>query len=176
MARRTRDRAEHIDALAAMTSPSGTPVFGSEFLEWLAAPERFNEIEITAVAEGRVVHAHEPIVTVTGPLAVAQMLETALLNHFNYPTLIATKATRIVRSARGGRVLEFGMRRGPATGVNEGIRAALIGGCVSTSNVEGAIALGREPIGTHAHSLVQAYMAIGGGEARRIPGDGRVGP
>ena len=56
------------------------------------------------------------------------------------------------------------MRRGPATGVNEGIRAALIGGCVSTSNVEGAIALGREPIGTHAHSLVQAYMAIGGGE------------
>jgi nicotinate phosphoribosyltransferase len=155
---------EHIDALAAMTSPSGSPVFGSEFLEWLAAPDRFADIEISAVAEGRVVHAHEPIVTVTGPLGVTQLLETSLLNHFNYPTLIATKAARVVRSARGGRVLEFGMRRGPSTGVNEGIRATLIGGCVSTSNVEAAIALGRRPIGTHAHSLVQAYLAIGDGE------------
>ena len=155
---------EHIDALAAMTSPGGTPVFGSDFLDWLAAPERFADIEISAVAEGRVVHAHEPIVTVTGPLAVTQLLETSLLNHFNYPTLIATKAAHVVRSARGGSVLEFGMRRGPSTGVNEGIRAALIGGCVSTSNVEAAIALGRKPIGTHAHSLVQAYLAIGDGE------------
>ncbi len=154
----------HIDSLAAMTSPTGTPVFGAEFLEWLAAPDRFDGIEISAVAEGRVVHAHEPIVTVTGPLAVTQLLETSLLNHLNYPTLIATKAARVVRSARGGRVLEFGMRRGPSTGVNEGIRAALIGGCVSTSNVEAAIALGRQPIGTHAHSLVQAYLAIGDGE------------
>jgi nicotinate phosphoribosyltransferase len=154
----------HIDALAALTSPTGTPVFGEEFLEWLAAPDRFADIEISAVAEGRVVHAHEPIVTVTGPLAVSQLLESSLLNHFNYPTLIATKAARVVRSTRGGRVLEFGMRRGPSTGVNEGIRAALIGGCVSTSNVEAAIALGRRPVGTHAHSLVQAYLAIGDGE------------
>ncbi len=100
----------------------------------------------------------------TGPLAVSQLLETSLLNHMNYPTLIATKASRVVRSARGGSVLEFGMRRGPSTGVNEGIRAALIGGCTSTSNVEAAIALGRQPMGTHAHSLVQAYMALGDGE------------
>ena len=155
---------DHIHALTAMTARSGTPVFGNDFLEWLAAPDRFADIEISAVAEGRVVHAHEPIVTVTGPLAVAQLLETSLLNHFNYPTLIATKAARVVRSARGGSVLEFGMRRGPSTGVNEGIRAALIGGCASTSNVEAAIALGRKPIGTHAHSLVQAYLAIGDGE------------
>ena len=157
-------QAEHIEALALMTSPTGSPVFGKEFLDWLAEPGRFAGIEISAVAEGRVVHPHEPIATVTGPLAVCQLLETSLLNHFNYPTLIATKAARVVRSARGGRVLEFGMRRGPATGVNEGIRAALIGGCVSTSNVEAAIALGRQPIGTHAHSLVQAYMALGDGE------------
>ena len=154
----------HVEALAAMTSPAGSPVFDAPFLDWLATPGRFAGIEIRAIAEGRVVHAHEPIVTVTGPLAVSQLLETSLLNHFNYPTLIATKAARVVRSARGGRVLEFGMRRGPSTGVNEGIRAALIGGCVSTSNVEAAIALGRQPIGTHAHSLVQAYLAIGDGE------------
>lgn len=156
--------AAHVEALAAMTSPTGSPVFGDDFLDWLAEPDRFDGIEVHAVAEGRVVHPHVPIITVTGPLAVCQLLETSLLNHMNYPTLIATKAARVVRSARGGRVLEFGMRRGPSTGVNEGIRAALIGGCVSTSNVEAAIALGRQPIGTHAHSLVQAYMALGRGE------------
>jgi nicotinate phosphoribosyltransferase len=159
-----RIKTEHVRALAAMRSPVGTPVFGTEFLTWLAAPDRFADVEIRAVAEGRIVHPHEPIVSVTGPLAVCQLLETSLLNHFNYPTLIATKAARVVRSARGGRVLEFGMRRGPSTGVNEGIRAALIGGCASTSNVEAAIALGRQPIGTHAHALVQAYMALGQGE------------
>ena len=157
------DRA-HVDALRAMTSPTGAQVFGDDFLEWLSAPDRFDGIEIAAVSEGRVVHPNVPIVTVTGPLAVCQLLETSLLNHFNYPTLIATKAARVVRSARGGRVLEFGMRRGPATGVDEGIRAALIGGCATTSNVEAAIALGRQPAGTHAHSLVQAYLAIGDGE------------
>ncbi|MEP1126290.1 MAG: nicotinate phosphoribosyltransferase [Ilumatobacter sp.] len=154
----------HVQALSAMKSPTGTPVFGAEFLDWLREPDRFAGIEIRAVAEGRVVHPHVPVISVTGPLAVCQLLETSLLNHMNYPTLIATKAARVVQSARGGRVLEFGMRRGPATGVNEGIRAALIGGCASTSNVEAAIALGRQPIGTHAHALVQAYMALGHGE------------
>ncbi|MFN3256195.1 MAG: nicotinate phosphoribosyltransferase [Ilumatobacter sp.] len=162
--RGVRIEPSHIDALRAMSSPSGTAVFGDDFLEWLAAPGRFDGIEVRAVGEGRVVHPHVPIVTVTGPLAICQLIETSLLNHFNYPTLIATKAARVVQSARGGRVLEFGMRRGPSTGVNEGIRAALIGGCVSTSNVEAAIALGKQPIGTHAHSLVQAYMALGDGE------------
>jgi nicotinate phosphoribosyltransferase len=156
--------ASHIGALEAMITPTGERVFGDQFLTWLAAPDRFEGIEVRAVGEGRVVHPHEPIVTVTGPLAICQMIETSLLNHFNYPTLIATKAARVVRSARGGRVLEFGMRRGPSTGVNEGIRAALIGGCASTSNVEAAIALGKQPIGTHAHSLVQAYIALGEGE------------
>ncbi|MGB3734808.1 MAG: nicotinate phosphoribosyltransferase [Ilumatobacter sp.] len=155
---------DHTDALAAMTSPAGTPVFSAEFLDWLGAPGRFDGIEVRAVSEGRVVHPHVPVISVTGPLAVSQLLETSLLNHMNYPTLIATKASRVVRSARGGSVLEFGMRRGPSTGVNEGIRAALIGGCTSTSNVEAAIALGRQPMGTHAHSLVQAYMALGDGE------------
>ena len=154
----------HVEALRAMRSAAGAPVFREAFLDWLAAPGRFDDVEVAAVPEGRVVHPHEPIVSVTGPLATCQLLETALLNHLNYPTLVATKAARVVRATRGGQVLEFGMRRGPATGVNEGVRAALIGGCASTSNVEAGIALGRQPIGTHAHSLVQAYLAIGGGE------------
>ncbi len=151
---------DHVTALAELRTATDGRVFSDEFLTWLAAPGRFDGIEVTAIAEGRVVHPHEPVISVTGPLATCQLLETALLNHLNYPTLIATKAARVVRSARGGRVLEFGMRRGPATGVNDGIRAALIGGCSSTSNVEAAIALGRDPIGTHAHSLVQAYLAL----------------
>lgn len=168
--------AEHVDALRSMRSSVGTPLFRDDVLDWLAAPDRFDGIEISAIGEGRVVHPHEPVVTVTGPLGVAQLIETSLLNHFNYPTLIATKATRIVGAARGGRVLEFGMRRGPATGVNEGIRAALIGGCVSTSNVEAAIALGRQPSGTHAHSLVQAYLALGQGEIGAFRAVARAAP
>ncbi|MEM1332051.1 MAG: nicotinate phosphoribosyltransferase, partial [Actinomycetota bacterium] len=160
---------EHVGALRSMRSATGGQIFAEPFLDWLAAPDRFAGIEVRAVAEGRVVHPHEPIVSVTGPLAACQLLETSLLNHFNYPTLIATKAARVVRSARGGRVLEFGMRRGPSTGVNEGIRAALVGGCVSTSNVEAGIALGRQPIGTHAHALVQAYLALAGPD-----GDGEL--
>ncbi|MEL6891255.1 MAG: nicotinate phosphoribosyltransferase [Actinomycetota bacterium] len=153
---------DHLDALRSMQTAAGGRIFGDEFLGWLGAPGRFSGVEVSGVGEGRVVHPHEPIVSVTGPLGVCQLLETSLLNHLNYPTLIATKAARVVRSARGGRVLEFGMRRGPATGVNEGIRAALIGGCIATSNVEAGIALGRQPIGTHAHSLVQAYLALDG--------------
>jgi len=159
----------HVESLRSMRSATGAQIFGDDYLEWLVEPGRFDGIEVRAVAEGRVVHPHEPIVSVTGPLGVCQLLETSLLNHFNYPTLIATKAARVVRSARGGRVLEFGMRRGPSTGVNEGIRAALIGGCVATSNVEAGIALGRQPIGTHAHALVQAYLALAGPD-----GDGEL--
>lgn len=153
-----------LEALSAQRDPVGNPRFDHGFLEWLAQHGNFGSLELTAVAEGRVVHPHIPIITATGPLAAAQLLETALLNICNYPTLIATKATRITQSARGGSVLEFGMRRGPAAGVDEAIRAALIGGCSSTSNVQAAIAAGRDPKGTHAHSMVQAYIALGEGE------------
>ena len=153
-----------IDTLAAHRTPEGGRRFSDGFLSWLAEHGHFEALEITAVDEGRVVHPHTPLITVTGPLPVAQLLETALLNICNYPTLIATKAARIAQSARGGNVLEFGMRRGPGAGVDEAARAALIGGCSSTSNVQAATVLGRDPKGTHAHSLVQAYLALGEGE------------
>ncbi len=155
---------DDLEALAAQRNPIGNPRFEPAFLDWLAEHGNFDALELDAVAEGRVVHPREPIITVTGPLAMAQLLETALLNMCNYPTLIATKAARITHSARGGSVLEFGMRRGPAGGVDEAIRAALIGGCSSTSNVQAAIAAGKDPKGTHAHSMVQAYLAMGEGE------------
>ncbi len=95
---------------------------------------------------------------------MAQILETSLLNHLNYQTLIATKASRVDAAGRGRPVLDFGMRRGPAMGANAGSRAALIGGCDFSSNVGISHHLGVAPKGTHAHSMVQAYMALGGGE------------
>ena len=113
---------------------------------------------------GRVVHALAPLAIVQGPLAVIQILETSLLNHLNYPTLIATKASRIHEAAAGRPSLEFGMRRGPASGVNPGGRAALIGGADFTSNVGLSHELGVDPKGTHAHSMVQVFMALGQGE------------
>jgi nicotinate phosphoribosyltransferase len=168
--------ADDVAALAAFSNADGAPLFDPTFLRWLSSPDRWSGIEIHAIAEGRVVHPHEPIISVVGPLAVAQMIETSLLNHLNYATLIATKAARVVQSARHGRVLEFGTRRGPGAGVDEGIRAALIAGCTGTSNVEASIALGTVPRGTHAHSLVQAYLAMGGGELAAFRAMARSSP
>ena len=114
-----------------------------------------------AVPEGRVVHPNVPLAVVTGPLAVGQILETSLLNHLNYQTLIATKAARIHESGRGQLVIEFGARRGHGKGVTAGARAALIGGADFSSNVGISHALGLAPKGTHAHSMVQAFLALG---------------
>jgi nicotinate phosphoribosyltransferase len=95
---------------------------------------------------------------------MAQILETSLLNHLNYPTLIATKAARLRESGRGQLLLEFGLRRAQERGANAGARAALIGGADFTSNVGVSHVLGFPPKGTHAHSMVQVFMALGEGE------------
>jgi nicotinate phosphoribosyltransferase len=153
-----------LDALRNQTTPQGSPRFDEGFVEWLAENGNFGSIKVDAVPEGRVVHANIPVATVTGPLAMAQILETPFLNRLNYPTLIATKASRVKEAARDRPVLEFGMRRGPASGADAGGRAALIGGCDFTSNVALSHALDLDPKGTHAHSLVQVYLALGMGE------------
>ncbi|NND85229.1 MAG: nicotinate phosphoribosyltransferase, partial [Acidimicrobiia bacterium] len=155
--------ADDIAALAAQRAPSGAPRFDEDFLSWLDG-RGFDAIRIDAVPEGRVVHAHVPTVIVDGPLAMAQILETALLNRLNYQTLIATKASRVKEAARQGAVLDFGMRRGPDLGASAGSRAALIGGADHSSNVEVSHLFGFDPKGTHAHSLVQVFMALGDGE------------
>ncbi len=152
-----------LEPLRAQRSTDGERLFGDDFLAWLAAAGDFSRIELDAVPEGRVVHPHLPIVVARGPLAMAQILESSLLNHLNYPSLIATKASRIAESASGP-VLEFGMRRGPGRAANAGARAALIGGCDFTSNAGISHELGIEPQGTHAHSMVQVFMALGLGE------------
>jgi nicotinate phosphoribosyltransferase len=110
------------------------------------------------------VHPTAPITVVEAPLAVAQILETPLLNHRNFGTLIATKASRVVESAHGGMVLEFGMRRAHGFGANAATRASLIGGADFSSNTGASLDLEVEPKGTHAHAMIQVFMAVAGGE------------
>ncbi len=158
---------EEIEALRSQTDRTGSPVFQEDFLAWLktALKDGFACLtNVQAIPEGRVVHPNLPLTVVQGPLAVAQILETSLLNHLNYQTLIATKAARMHQSGRGQLMLEFGLRRGHEKGANAGTRAALIGGADFSSNVGASYVLGYPPKGTHAHSMVQVFMALGQGE------------
>lgn len=160
----TRFGEPELEALASQRTADGKQRFDQGFLAWLEENGDLGAIEVTAVPEGRVVHANAPVAVIRGPMAMAQILETPLLNRLNYPTLIATKASRVKEAARGGLVMEFGMRRGPESGADAGGRAALIGGCDFTSNVAVSEAMAIDPKGTHAHSMVQAFMALGLGE------------
>ena len=158
-----RPTGAEIEVLRSHRAPSGDRVFSDDFLRWLGA-EAFDGLSLRAIPEGRVVQPNVPLAVVRGPLAMAQILETSLLSHCNHQTLIATKACRVAEAARGRPVLEFGMRRGPERGANAATRATLIGGAAATSNVGVGHLVGVPPAGTHAHSLVQAFMALGLGE------------
>lgn len=157
-------RDSDIDYLRTQRGATGKRVFGNDFLKWLRANGSFESISIQAIPEGRVVHPNVPLAVVQGPLPIAQILETSLLNHLNYQTLIATKAARIKESGRGRLMIEFGLRRAQDKGANAGVRGALIGGADFSSNVGISHVLGYPPKGTHAHSMVQAFMALGEGE------------
>ncbi len=155
---------EDIDFLRNQTGSGGSRLFEDDFLQWLRKNGSFDPLVIDAIPEGRVIHPNVPITVVRGPLAIAQILESPLLNMLNYQTLIATKAARIHVAGRGRLLLEFGMRRGPERGVNAGVRGALIGGADYTSTVSISRDMELPPKGTHAHSMVQVFMAIAGGE------------
>jgi len=155
---------QEIDYLRTQTGQTGERLFEDDFLDWLSANGSFEAISMRAVPEGRVVHPNVPLTVVQGPLAMAQILETSLLNHLNYQTLIATKASRIHNSTQGQLLLEFGLRRAHDRGANAGARAALIGGADFTSNVGASAVLGYPPKGTHAHSMVQVFLGLGEGE------------
>ena len=159
----TRATPADVEALRGHRSREGGRLFGDDFLQWFADVE-FGGLCIDAVPEGRVVHPNTPITVVEGPLAQAQLLETPLLNQLNFSTLIATKAARVVEAAQGRPVLEFGMRRAAADGADAASRASIVGGAVSTSNAAVGYALGIMPAGTHAHSMVQLFIALGEGE------------
>ncbi|MCC8045161.1 MAG: nicotinate phosphoribosyltransferase [Clostridiales bacterium] len=142
--------AEDIDYLR------GLGIFHEPFLAYLK--DFHFEGDIYAIPEGSVMFPHEPMVKVIAPIMQAQLVETALLTILNHQSLIATKSARVVQAARGDGIMEFGLRR--AQGADAGIygaRAAMIAGCVGTSNVLAGQMFDVPVKGTHAHSWIMSF-------------------
>ncbi len=134
----------------------GKKLFPERFLQYLL-DFKFH-CNLWAIPEGTPIFPGEPIITVEGPAPEAQLIETALLNFVNHQSLIATKASRIVRAAAGKPVSEFGARRAQgADAAILGARAAYIGGVAGTSCVPTEMAFGVPAGGTMAHSWIQMY-------------------
>jgi nicotinate phosphoribosyltransferase len=144
---------EHIDFLRKHPAFKG---ISDDFFTYLLEL-RFNG-DVWALPEGTVCFANEPIMRVTAPIIEAQIVETFLLSTINFQTLIATKASRVVQSAKGHDIVEFGGRRahGPEAALLAA-RASFIGGCVGTSNVLAGYRFGIPIYGTMAHSFVMNY-------------------
>ena len=114
--------------------------------------------DIWAIPEGTPVFPNEPLITVRGKVIEVQLIETMLLLTINHQSLIATKANRIVRSAEGRTVMEFGSRRAQGyDGAIIGARAAYIGGCIGTACTISDRDLGIPALGTMAHSWIQLF-------------------
>ena len=114
--------------------------------------------DLYAFPEGTVIYPNEPVITVVAPMIDAQLVETSLLLHFNHQSLIATKATRIVRAADGRPVSDMGARRAHnMDAAVYGARAAYIGGVAGTATVLAAQMFGIPAIGTMAHSWVMGF-------------------
>ncbi len=165
-----------IAALRALKSRSGKPLFSEDYLAYLREMGGFSDLTLRALPEGRVAHPQVPLISVEGPLLQAQLLETALLNRINHETLIATKASRVREAAGEAVVLEFGLRRAPGKGGEGATRASLIGGANRSSAVSLSHLLGLPSSGTHAHSLVQAFLALGYSEEEAFQAFAEVFP
>lgn len=134
----------------------GRGIFDEEFLTYLRNFKFTGDIY--AVPEGTPVFPREPLVTVRAPAIQAQLIETFALLTVNHQSLIATKASRIVRAARGRAVMEFGSRRAQGTDAAiSGARAAFIGGCVGTACTISDQIFGVPAGGTMAHAWVQMF-------------------
>ncbi|WP_343249824.1 nicotinate phosphoribosyltransferase [Diplocloster hominis] len=142
--------AEDIDYLRSVGS------FEEDFLDYLST-FRFSG-DIYAIPEGSVVFPREPLIKVVAPIMEAQLVETAILTIINHQSLIATKASRVCYAAKGNGIMEFGLRRaqGPDAGIY-GARAAMIGGCIGTSNVLAGQLFDVPVKGTHAHSWIMSF-------------------
>ncbi|MEC4673518.1 MAG: nicotinate phosphoribosyltransferase, partial [Nitrospirota bacterium] len=156
--------------LAQLVDFLETAHFTSGELEWIEKSGRFSQSfveyiaqwrfagDLHAMLEGTVFFANEPIVRVTAPLPVAQLIESRLINILHYQTLVATKASRCVLAAEGKPVMDFGLRR--AHGADAGLvaaRASYIAGFVGTATVLAEPLFGVPVFGTMAHSFVQAH-------------------
>ena len=131
-------------------------IFDEDFLHYLKGFHFTGNIY--SVPEGTVIFPREPIVKVIAPIMEAQLVETAILNIINHQSLIATKTARVCYAARGDGIMEFGLRRaqGPDAGIY-GARAAMIGGCIGTSNVLAGQMFDVPVKGTHAHSWIMSF-------------------
>jgi nicotinate phosphoribosyltransferase len=134
----------------------GRGCFSKEFLDYL---RNFKfECDVWAIPEGEIIFPGEPIVTVRGPIIQAQFIETMILLTINHQSLIATKASRMVRAAEGRAVMEFGSRRAQgADGALLGARASYIAGCSATACTMADQQFGSPATGTMAHSWVQMF-------------------
>jgi nicotinate phosphoribosyltransferase len=145
-----------VDYLGSQRGNDGKPLFDSRFLDYLRGLQLTCDVD--AIPEGTLVFPNEPLVRIRGPIIECQLLETALLNIFNFPSLIATKAARVCLAAKGDPVIEFGLRR--SQGVDGGLtaaRAAYIGGCAGTSNLQAGQQFGIPVSGTQAHSWIMFF-------------------
>lgn len=131
-------------------------IFEEDFLQYLS--DFHFSGNIYAIPEGSVMFPREPMIKVIAPIMEAQLIETAILNIINHQSLIATKASRVCYAAKGDGIMEFGLRRaqGPDAGTY-GARAAVIGGCVGTSNVLTGQLFDVPVKGTHAHSWIMSF-------------------
>ena len=131
-------------------------IFGEDFLKYLR--DFHFSGDIYAIPEGSIMFPREPMIKVIAPIMEAQLVETAILNIINHQSLIATKTSRVCFAARGDGIMEFGLRRaqGPDAGLY-GARAAMIGGCVGTSNVLAGQMFDVPVMGTHAHSWIMSF-------------------
>ncbi len=126
------------------------------FLNYLSTMKL--ELDIWSVEDGTVVFGNEPLVVVRGPIIQAQLVETLLLLCVNYPSLVTTKASRIVNAAQGRTIMEFGARRAQGfDAASEGARCAVIAGCASTSNTLAGYDYDIPVSGTMAHSYIQLH-------------------
>jgi nicotinate phosphoribosyltransferase len=145
-----------IDYLASQHGNDGKPLFNPGFLDYLRRLRLICDID--AVPEGTLVFPNEPLIRVCGPIIECQLLETALLTILNFQSLISTKAARVCLAAENDPVIEFGLRR--AQGMDGGLsaaRAAYIGGCAGTSNLQAGQRYRIPVSGTQAHSWIMFF-------------------
>ncbi|HSV56368.1 MAG TPA: nicotinate phosphoribosyltransferase, partial [Magnetospirillaceae bacterium] len=130
--------------------------FSAEFLGYLES-FRFRG-DVWSVPEGEVVFPREPLLRVRGGLIECQIVEGLVLNRINFQSLVASKTARIRHAARGGSIMEFGLRRAQGQdGAASATRASYIGGAAGTSNVLAARLYGIPAMGTMAHSWIMAF-------------------
>lgn len=148
--------AAEINYLSSQRGNDGNALFDFRFLDYLSGLQLTCDVD--AIPEGTLVFPNEPLIRVRGPVIQCQLMETALLTILNFQSLIATKAARVCLAAENDAVIEFGLRR--AQGIDGGLtaaRAAYIGGCDGTSNLQAGERFGISVSGTQAHSWIMFF-------------------